>query len=86
MFRPNELDMFSVYIDPERSDWKNLLKDFFFWIYENKEGYETEREFELLIRVWMAEEHIKERIYQSNSSVKIVHAEHCSKKVIKALS
>lgn len=86
MFPGWALDIFSVYIDPEREDWKDLLDSLFVWIYEGKEGYETEREFELLIRLWMKEEKIKERMYQSSSSVKTVSLDNCSSKVRKLLS
>lgn len=80
------LDIFGVYIDPERSDWESLLGNFEIWLYESKEYFNTEKEFDLLVRLWMYEEKIKERIYQSNSSVKIISPDNCSRKVRKLLS
>lgn len=80
------IDLFSCYINPNREDYKSLLEKFKTYLYESKILIEDEKRFEEELVRWMFELDIPEEDYESDSSIKIISAEHCSKKVIKKLS
>ena len=80
------LDLFGCYINPKRDDYKELLEKFKTHLYKCKILVENEKEFEEELVRWMFEMDIPEDDYESDSSIKIITPEHCSKKVLNKLN
>jgi hypothetical protein len=80
------IDLFGCYINPNREDYKSLLEKFKIHLYECKILIEDETTFEQELQRWMYELDIEEDNYESDSSIKIITPEHCSKKVLTKLS
>lgn len=74
------IDLFSVYIDPERKDWEELFNKFKIFAYDYKLVIDDPEQIEECIIEFMNVENIKPREYSSVSNFKTVRAESINNK------
>jgi hypothetical protein len=74
------IDLFSVYIDPERKDWNELFNKFKIFAYDYKLVIDDPEQIEECIKEFMSVENIEPREYKSVSNFKMVRAESINNK------